>query len=218
MHSGPTAREKQLMKRISELLSREEIMMKQRSRMDWLKEGDRNTAFFHARARERAQINRITALRREDGTVVTKQEDLETEAMEFYSRLFTRQEMLDPGPILDCVPAKVTAPMNDDLMRPFTGEEVRTAVFMMGASKAPGPDGLSAGFYQHHWETLGSGVTTAVLDFLNGGVMPDVINRTTMVLIPKIRLPQEMKHFRPISLCNVIYKICSKVLANRLRG
>jgi hypothetical protein len=126
--------------------------------------------------------------------------------------------MLDPGPILDCVPAKVTAPMNDDLMRPFTGEEVRTAVFMMGASKAPGPDGLSAGFYQHHWETLGSGVTTAVLDFLNGGVMPDVINRTTMVLIPKIRLPQEMKHFRPISLCNVIYKICSKVLANRLRG
>jgi hypothetical protein len=130
-------REKQLMSRMSELLSREEIMMEQRSRIDWLKEGDRKTVFFHARARERSHANRISALRRTDGSLATNQEELETEALEFYSRLFTCQEMLDPGPILEHVPTKVTPQMNDSLLRPFTGEEVRDAVFMMGASKAP---------------------------------------------------------------------------------
>ena len=68
-----------------------------------------------------------------------------------------------------------------------------------------------------HWYLLGSGLTNAVLDFLNGGMLPDDINRTTIVLIPKVRNPQSMKEFRPISLCNVLYKVCSKVLALRLR-
>jgi hypothetical protein len=61
-------------------------------------------------------------------------------------------------------------------------------------------------------------VTQPVLNFLNGGTLPDGINHTTIVLIPKIKNPRDMKHFGPISLCNVIYKICSKVLANRMRG
>jgi hypothetical protein len=108
-------------------------------------------------------------LKKEDGSIVTSQEALETKAMEFYSKKFTRQEVLDPGPILDCVPVKETSQMNESLMKPFTTEEVREAVFMMGGSKAPGLDGLSVGFYQCHWEMMGSGVTTAVLDFLIGG-------------------------------------------------
>ena len=60
-------------------------------------------------------------------------------------------------------------------------------------------------------------MTNAVLDFLNGGTMPDALNQTTIVLIPKLKHPQELKNFRPISLCSVIYKVCSKILANRLR-
>ena len=111
------------------------------------------------------------ALKREDGSVVSTQEELEVTAMEFYTQLFTQQEVLDPGPILSCVPTKVTADMNDFLLRPFTAEVVKEALFMMGENKAPGPDGLTEGFYQFHWETLGPSVTGAVLDFLNGGVM-----------------------------------------------
>ena len=108
--------------------------------------------------------------------------------------------------------------MNFDLTKPYTAEEVERALFMMDTNKAPGPDGFTAGFFQYHWDTLGPNVTTAVLDFLNGGTMPEAINQTTIVLILNVKNPQDIKQFRLISLCNVIYKLCSKVLANRLRG
>jgi hypothetical protein len=90
LHSGPTRRERQLMARLSELLTREEVMEKQRSRIEWLREGDRNTSFFQARSKERVRINRISALRRDDGYIATTQEELESTALEFYSKLFTR--------------------------------------------------------------------------------------------------------------------------------
>ena len=64
---------------------------------------------------------------------------------------------------------------------------------------------------------MGDTVVNAVLDYLNGGLMVPEINYTHIVLIPKIKSPQKISDFRPISLCNVIYKIISKVLANRLK-
>jgi hypothetical protein len=60
-------------------------------------------------------------------------------------------------------------------------------------------------------------VTSAVLGFRNGGEMSNVVNQTVLVLIPKVANPQELTQFRPVALCNVLYKICSKVMANRLR-
>lgn len=57
----------------------------------------------------------------------------------------------------------------------------------------------------------------AMLDFLNNGTMLPEINYTHIVLIPKIKSLERISYYRPISLCNVIYKIISKVLANRLK-
>jgi hypothetical protein len=63
----------------------------------------------------------------------------------------------------------------------------------------------------------GGDVTTAVLDYLNYGQMLGSVNFTHVVLIPKVKSPETMSQFRPISLCNVIYKIISKVLVNRMK-
>jgi hypothetical protein len=60
--TGPSAREHQIIARMSKMLSREEIMVKQRARMDWLKEGDRNIAFFQAKSRMRSKQNSISSL------------------------------------------------------------------------------------------------------------------------------------------------------------
>ena len=123
----------------------------------------------------------------------------------------------EPNEVLQHVSTRVTQEMNEALTRPFT-EEVKRALFMMAPNKSPGPDGFTAGFYQYHWNALGPSVTRAVLNFLNGGGALDGLNNTTIVLIPKVKNPQDIRQFRPISLCNVIYKLCSKVIANRMKG
>ena len=87
--AGPSRRERQIMSSIAELLAREEIMEKQRSRISWLKDGDRNTGFFQAKAKERAKTNHISALRSADGVLITDQKDIEGMANDFYKELFT---------------------------------------------------------------------------------------------------------------------------------
>jgi hypothetical protein len=99
----------------------------------------------------------------------------------------------------------------------YTVEEVRKSLDSIGDLKAPGPDGMPAIFCKKFWHILGEKVQTEVLAVLNGGDMPSGWNETTIVLIPKVKNPEKLTEYLPISLCNVIYKLVSKVLANRLK-
>lgn len=87
----------------------------------------------------------------------------------------------------------------------------------MQPDKSSGPDGMSPGFYQKHWHILGEDITGMVQDYLDTGTFADKLTDTNIVLVPKKSNPVSMQDLRPISLCNVIYKVVSKVLANRLK-
>ena len=87
----------------------------------------------------------------------------------------------------------------------------------MAPLKAPGSDGMLPLFFQTFWSDIGLDVSEAVLSCLNSGTILKSINHTFLTLIPKVKNPEIVAQFRPISLCNVIYKILSKVIVNRLK-
>jgi 23S rRNA U2552 (ribose-2'-O)-methylase RlmE/FtsJ len=112
---------------------------------------------------------------------------------------------------------RVTHSMNEGLSRIFIGEEVDRAVSQTQPLKGSGPDGYNISFFHHHWETVGDTVRGAALDFLNQSRFDPSINETHVVLIPKSASANSVHDYRPISLCNVLYKIIAKVLANKLK-
>jgi hypothetical protein len=105
---------------------------------------------------------------------------------------------------------------NATLCHEFSEEEINNALFQIGLLKAPSPDGFLARFFQRNWRVLKGDVVTAVRNFFDTGQMPDGVNETTIVLLPKKEDSKLLKDFRPILLCNVIYKVVSKCLVNRL--
>jgi hypothetical protein len=95
--------------------------------------------------------------------------------------------------LLNLVDEKVSTEDRMMLEEEFTVEDIKHALFQMHPSKSPGVDGFTAGFYQRHWNLLGGELCMTVLGFLNGGVLPDKINNTSITLIPKVRHPQSIK-------------------------
>lgn len=87
----------------------------------------------------------------------------------------------------------------------------------MNPSKSPGLDGLTEGFYQDHSEVVKEDVVNICLEFLNSNKSLECVNDTPVALVPKVQKPESVENFRPISLCNVIYKVVSKCLSNRLK-
>lgn len=119
--------------------------------------------------------------------------------------------------VLCCVDPVVSEECNQWLLRPFTKEEIYDALSQMHPSKAPGPDGMHAIFYQKFWHIIGDDITDFVSSILHGSRSPSCVNHTNIALIPKVKTPVHAAEFRPIALCNVLYKLVSKTLVIRLK-
>lgn len=107
--------------------------------------------------------------------------------------------------------------MNDSLTHQVTDVEIKQAIQNIGGDKAPGPDGMLGAFFHQFWPTVGPDIIVEVKIFFDDFVITPQLNQTHICLLPKSEQASRMSDYRPISLCNVIYKIISKIITNRLK-
>uniref|UniRef100_A0A803PVI9 Reverse transcriptase domain-containing protein n=1 Tax=Cannabis sativa TaxID=3483 RepID=A0A803PVI9_CANSA len=204
---------------LDDLLSQEEEYWKQRSRISWLQSGDSNTRFFHQKATSRKSNNSIRMLIDDNGIEHTSLDGIAQVIQTYFHTLFTTDGVdLDATQqIMTTVPSLISDDMNLLLTRPYTATEVYDALLSMQSDGSPGIDGMSVMFYTNYWEIVGELVTKTVLHILNDGGDPSSFNQTIITLIPKVKKPTSMTQLRPISLCNVLYKLVSKAIVLRLQ-
>lgn len=133
----------------------------------------------------------------------------------YYKKLFSGPSGMSPFCLYGAFP-KLSENSCRLLESSITRQEIRQIVMNMGGFKAPGPDGLQAIFYQSQWNIVGEKLCKLILDIFADHRKVGSINSTLITLIPKVENVKFVRQFRPISLCNVSYKIVTKILAKRL--
>ena len=194
-----------------------ELYWSQKARVSWLREGDWNSHYFHACVKGSRIRNKILNIQREDGTWTNNEQEIGAEVEEYYRKLFTSSRGQCLEEILDGIPHLIIDQLNNNLTKAVNEKEVEKALFSMHPNKAPRPDGMSPLFFQKFWYLIKEDTFKAIQSFFHSGHMLKAVNHTIISLIPKVENPTEIKQFRPISLCNVLYKIISKILSNRLK-
>lgn len=186
-----------------------------KSRLDWLTLGDQNTTFFHTSVINRRRSNRISAIKNSVGEWIVDHSEIKNHIVNHFQDIFSAAQ-ISPFPSSLCFPNL----FNDLPSFPFIPNEmeIKEALFSLNPSKAPGKDGFQPGFFHKFWPTVKSTIIKDVQLAFHTKKVPPLWNDSLICLIPKCNQPQEMKNFRPISLCSSMYKIISKILVQRLKN
>lgn len=185
-----------------------------RSRIDWLQDGDANTVLFHLHARHRQRKNHIAKLNYGD-QIVTTHEGKAQVLLNFYSNLIGTREVRERS-----IDLKVLRIQQHDLAvldAPISEEEVWGVIKHLPGDKAPGPDGFTGRFYKVCWQIIKDDIMAAISavwrrDFRNFRLL----NSAFITLLPKVEEAVHAKDFCPISLIHSFAKLVTKILANRL--
>ncbi|KAM6556148.1 hypothetical protein CsatB_003167 [Cannabis sativa] len=175
--------------------------------------------FFHRFASQWKKTNKIHHLHTQDGGMISDEESIIREIESHFDHLFTSSNPTDSDMnlALEGISSSLSDTDKSLLSEVFSLDEIEKAFFQLPLNKAPGPDDFNSHFYKANWHAVRREVLEAASRFLNGNVNVAPLNNTLITLIPKVKQPKFITEFRPISLCNIIYKIISKTIANRLK-
>ncbi|KAH1120937.1 hypothetical protein J1N35_004097 [Gossypium stocksii] len=162
--------------------NKEELFWEQRAWVNWLKNGDRNTSYFHKAAVQRQVRGRISELYDKNGRRISSTDEILRHAIDYFFHLFSASEAESDEHVFGLVEKKITDSMNDSLLQRFTEEEIRSAIKMIAPLNAPGVDGFSAVFFQRYWHIVRADISAYCLGILNGDFEIGDTNKTHIVL------------------------------------
>ncbi|GJY93449.1 putative RNA-directed DNA polymerase [Tanacetum coccineum] len=194
----------------------EERFLKQKAKINWLKEGNANSAYFHKTVKSRVSRSRIDVVTNAEGVVFANDAvpDVFVSHYEAFLGLAGETHGFNTTNLFKtCLNEQVAT----DMIRNVTTQEVKEALFSMGDDKSPGPDGYTACFFKTAWDVVADDVTNAICEFFRNGNLLKELNHTIIALIPKVKSPTRVNDYRPISCCNVLFKCISKIIANRIK-
>ena len=191
------------------------MQAKQHSRIRWLKEGDANTSFFHAAIKARRARNHIWNLS-DNGTTTTDGVRIAQLLNDRYRMLFNQPHIHRRIP-LDLLCRELNEEDNRGLCAAATMVELNSVIKHLNPNRAPGIDGFNGMFYRVAWPIIGEDLLAAINNILKANKMLKQVNHTLICMIPMVAIPASVDDFRPIAVCNVMYRILSKLLTNQLK-
>lgn len=203
------------------LFKAEEKFYRQRSQVRWAAVEDRNTPFYHRVVSQHASRNHIHFLKDGNDNMLYVVDDIKSHAANYFQGILRSTDLLVSSASTDelqsLLPFCCSELQQNYLKREVTAAEIKAMLFSMPLNKSPGPNGYSVEFIRASWETVGEDIINAVREFFRNGRLLKDMNTTTIALIPKKPHASSLGDYRPISCCNIVYKLISKIIANRLK-
>jgi hypothetical protein len=206
---------KEKIKQFWEQLHSKESLLQQKSRTKWIQEGDSNTRYFHASIKGRRRRNQIAMLKK-GGEWIEGVNEIKETVKDHFSNHF-KVDYIN-RPFLQGIDFNsLSAEDNDLLLAPFLEEEVKDTIWSCDGNKSPGPDGFNLNFFKACWLIVKHDVLAFFSEFHENAFLPKALTASFLTLVPKKDHPQELFDYRPICLIGSLYKVLSKLLANRLK-
>ncbi|GJY62450.1 putative RNA-directed DNA polymerase [Tanacetum coccineum] len=194
----------------------EERLLVQKAKIDWLKLGDANTAYFHKVVKSQTARNRIDSIVDNNGATIDG-DQVPLAFIDHYTEFLGQPGTTTVFHSNDIFCNRLSMEGANSMIREVSDKEIKDTMFSMGDNKALGPDGFSAAFFKEAWDIIGVDVCKAIKEFFTNGILLKELNHTIIALIPKVNSPVRINDYRPISCCNTLYKRISKILANRMK-